>query len=249
MQAGDVAGRLALGPLAVIRRTDYEGRALMSEFTPTLEREEPVKPLSPLYRHARYVFGFYVGVQALFALFLLVMALIFYRATNGSYISQALADGLDLIGLLVGLSYFVVLIWSIVLVLRFTYRAMKNLRLLGEQTDISPSMAVVWYFVPFALFYFPFKGMREIWLRSRKRAGLEDESSGHLGGWWVTWIVGGLLGNLTLRLVGFGDDASLEMLAFTNVIDATGSLIHIVSALFLLRILGEIASAQGQEVQ
>ncbi|MCR9127917.1 MAG: DUF4328 domain-containing protein [Alphaproteobacteria bacterium] len=221
----------------------------MTDTAPTSPGLKRARPLAPLFRHARLAFRIYVGVQAAFCIFLILMAVVFSRAADGVYISPGTARELDLIGLVVGVSYLAVLIWTIVLVLRFTFRAMANLRGRGEDTEMSPTMAVVWYFIPFALLYFPFKGMQEIWRKSRARIGQPDPASGHLGAWWATWLVGGLLGNITLRLVGFGGDASLEMLALSNWIDAAGSLIHIASALLLLRILSEITTAQDQEIQ
>lgn len=220
----------------------------MSENPPSSPAGQTPRPLIGLFKHARTVLRVYVGVQAVFAAHLIVMGVIFIRAADGRYITPDLAEGLDLIGLGVAIAYFVALIWSIVLVLRFTFRSMKNLRLRGEETQMSPTMAVVWYFIPFALFYFPFKGMQEIWRRSHARVGQTGKSAAHLGAWWLTWIAGGLLGNITLRLVGLGEDASLEMLALTNSIDALGSLIHIASALLLTRIMGEVAQAQHQDI-
>lgn len=209
---------------------------------------QPPRALAPLVRHSRAVFRVYVGAQIAMSLFAAVMAVIFLRAADSRYISEAFATGLDIAGAGSAILYLVVLIWTIVLVLRFTFRAMKNLRLRGEATSMSPTMAVVWYFIPFALLFMPYQGMKEIWVKSRARAQLDTENARHLLSWWLTWIVGGVLGNVTFRMVGFGDDASLEMLAASNGIDAVSGLIHVVSALLLLRIMTEVSTAQDQEL-
>jgi len=221
----------------------------MSETDETPQSAHAGQPLGGVCRHGRLALRVFVGAQLVYCAFLVVMAMVFSRAADGAYISRGMAEELDLIGLIVSLAYLAVFIWSAVLVLRFTFRAMKNLRLRGEDTDMSPTMAVVWYFIPVAFLYLPFKGMEEIWRTSHARVGLEAGRGLHLGVWWAAWIGSGIVGNLTLFIVGFDGDASAQALALNSGIEASAGLILIVSALFLVRILGEVATVQDQELQ
>lgn len=75
------------------------------------------------------------------------------------------------------------------LVCRFTFRAMKNLYTAGSRTpEMSPTGAVLWYFVPFANLVLPSLGMSQIHHASIEETGRLNQSR-LVSWWWATWIL------------------------------------------------------------
>ena len=136
-----------------------------------------------------------------------------------------------------------VFIASVVAVCIWLHRAHTNLRDYGYEVEYTPGWAVGWYFIPIANLFKPFQAMRELWTASH---GVGDrfggEAPGNLGLWWGTWIVGNILGNVSMRLSLMGDGSNMQV-AFALAI--VSSACGIVSAWVLLQIVKAVTQAQA----
>jgi hypothetical protein len=146
-------------------------------------------------------------------------------------------------------------IWIVTLglLLLWMHRAVANLvawKIKG--LSYSPGWAVGWWFIPVANVYKPFAAMIEVWQASNPAAGIENWSGSRkntaLIVWWIC-LMGGLI------LYQFGHFAlSSTILDVTNPVHSLvmpegplrgriGGMLIVVSAAFVLRILGAFALA------
>ena len=141
------------------------------------------------------------------------------------------------------LSTSLVFVVSIILVAMWIHRAHANLHeagLPGLQT--SPGWAVGWYFVPIANLFKPFQSMRELWRESHQTAdSFSSDAPGTLTLWWGLWIVGNILGNVSLRLGMMGDGSNLQ---FATILGIGSSICTIGAAWQLIQIISAITAAQ-----
>lgn len=217
----------------------------MAETTPTAAGDavQQPRPLTGLFKHARLAILGYCVASGLTIVGMLAGAGAMHAIMAGSDVPYGVLTSIDRTNQIFAIAYLATFLWSIVLICRFTYRAMNNLRLSGEDTDMSPGWAVGWYFIPFAMLWMPYKGMSEIWDRSNLRAG-RDVSGKHLGWWWAFWVAGSLLSNLSIRLFGFMGGSTVSELAASYWMDAASNALLMVSGLLLLRVLTEVTGAQ-----
>ena len=156
--------------------------------------------------------------------------------------------------LLVGLSYVLFLlslVVSIVVVSMWIYRAHANLRDAGiDGLEFTPGWAVGWYFIPFANLFKPFQAMRELWAASHAESGsFNTEAPPEVRNWWICWIGGNILSNVSSRI---GDGTDPTAYAMANVLGAVASAIVVGAAVLLIKLMREITAAQtsgGTSVQ
>jgi len=146
-----------------------------------------------------------------------------------------------------GIGYTIAFIASVVFVCLWTYRAMKNLHLIGsEDAEMSPGWAVGWYFIPFASLWMPLKGMNQIWRGSHREAKLPHDLPAQIAIWWVIWVVTNIAANISIRLGGW--DGSGEEYQASLYIDLATTLPSIVCALLLIWICKRVTEVQAQWV-
>lgn len=144
-----------------------------------------------------------------------------------------------------GILQVVTLFASYILVSMWTYRAMKNLHIIGDtNAEMSPGWAVGWYFIPFANLWKPFEGMLQIWRGSHHQAGESEKVPAYVGWWWATWLIGNFLSNIAVRLGGFmGDGADYDTSLWFY---GASSLVAVVCTLLLLKTAGQVTRMQAQ---
>jgi hypothetical protein len=131
----------------------------------------------------------------------------------------------------------------VVVIARWIFRAAWNLRHLGaKRLDISPGMAVGWYFVPFANLVFPFKAMKEIWLASHDPARWREGSVGLLTLWWTLWLGSNIVGNIAWRMAMGAD--TLESMRLAEQVALLQSLLSVPLSLVFIRIVRTVGAAQ-----
>ncbi|MEM6556080.1 MAG: DUF4328 domain-containing protein [Pseudomonadota bacterium] len=137
-----------------------------------------------------------------------------------------------------------VLFWfCVLLVSRFTYRAMKNLYTVGSSfPEMSPGWAVGWYFIPIANLWQPAKGMSQIYHGSHHSIGEPVPSESRIALWWTCWILTNILANISVRTAGGFSNMTPGIVSFS--FDAASSLTGALSAVFLLRLMTPIARRQ-----
>lgn len=143
----------------------------------------------------------------------------------------------------VGLLQFAGLVFSVIFVSMWTYRAMKNLHIAGaQQVSMSPGWAVGWHFIPFANLWKPFEGILQIWRGSMAEAGRPEKVPAHVGWWWATWILSNFLANIAMRLSGFLEEGP----AYDEglIVSVLSSVVAVVCTVLLLRVTRDITEAQ-----
>ena len=127
------------------------------------------------------------------------------------------------------------------------YRASRNLHSLGALNQtVSPTAAVLWWFVPIACFYKPYQAMNEIWKGSTPRSKYdwplpwrETATPPLLRFWWATWIVAFGIALYRLWAAGSGNIDSIDDLLFNNyLLIGSHCLMLVASTLFYLVVRG-----------
>lgn len=208
---------------------------------------KPAQPLMQIAKHASVAIWAYVAVSVLYIISDLVtvgfLAHIKSGAANDDLAEQAaLVDGFAGAA---GLLHVAIYIWSAVVIGRWMFFAMRNLRALGVQTSISPGWAVGWFFVPIANLWKPYQAMAQIWRGSH---GENDANAGPVyqivGWWWAAWLVSGFALTTATRM-SLRADASIDSLMASHVLAAVGLGISIGSAVLILLIIKRVAWAQS----
>ena len=126
------------------------------------------------------------------------------------------------------------------------YRASANARAIDPDPErIAPGWAIGWFCIPIANLWMPFRAIKQCWNSSMHGPGaLARAAPGFFALWWAAWILADVLSGISYRLSSAPDPASqLSSLR----LDAAGSVVVIVSALCWIRILQDIAAAQGDQ--
>lgn len=94
---------------------------------------------------------------------------------------------------MLGYIHIALLILSVIVWLAWTWRAYRNLQLVGSrQTDTSPGWAVGYWFIPIINLFKPFQITKELWSRSAQgnHSGLNRDKpdASLVGFWWIVWI-------------------------------------------------------------
>lgn len=211
-----------------------------SDSSPTGTQPQP-RPLLPLAKPLRLGLRIFaasaVGTAATNAAIILFLTMA-WSGQIGDSMLDPLGFGLDLAALVFIVVFLISYIFCVVMTCRWTFRAMKNLTLVGLAGTTSPGWAVGWYFIPFANLWMPFKATQDIWHGSLGG----DTSTRLLGVWWALWIIANIVSNGANRV--FGLEPELNVLRLSLGIDAVTSLMLAVAAFALGRIVVRVADAQ-----
>jgi hypothetical protein len=175
------------------------------------------------------------------------------QAFSGSFESDAELDrqatAVDAFTQYASLAYVTVFAWSAIVIGRWTYRAMKNLRSMGYETTVSPGWAVGWHFIPIALLWMPFRGMAQIWRGSVHGAPIgEAKLPSSMRIWWACWLFGNWasFGAFRTQETGLASE-NFELVQAAMSVGILGSGLHIVSALLLLGVMKKVSRAQSEQ--
>ena len=147
--------------------------------------------------------------------------------------------------ILIGLLVMVLAVALIIMICRWIFRAGWNVRHLGaKRLEISPGMAVGWYFVPFANLVMPFRAMREIWLASHDPLSWREASVPLITGWWVLWLVAGVVNNIAFRAALSAE--TLQQLNTTEMISIGGYVLSMGASLLFMRVVQGVQRAQDR---
>jgi Domain of unknown function (DUF4328) len=150
----------------------------------------------------------------------------------------------DLRQVAIALPKLFIYLTTVVLFSMWIHRAYRNLPALGaSRLEYTPGWAVGWFFVPFANLFYPYRVVKEIWIKSDPEvddteASLWQSASAPplLAWWWAAWIISNIVDNAIFRLNADAEKpAALLLLAqaelAANALDATAALL----ALFVVR--------------
>ncbi|AWW30593.1 DUF4328 domain-containing protein [Echinicola strongylocentroti] len=138
---------------------------------------------------------------------------------------------------------------SVIVFLNWFRRAYFNLHLLmSERLEFSEGWAVGAWFVPLINLYRPYRIMMELfdetesYLRRKKVKFDAPYQEGLVISWWITWILGGLIGRISWRVYANADtiDEFVEM----TIIDMITSGIIMVSGLLVTKLIKDYSQLE-----
>lgn len=211
------------------------------------------EPLGGIVRHAQAVVIVFVLVSAVAIVSDFASIGFIDQAFNGSFESEAELDSqataVDAFTQYAAVAYLIVFAWSAIVIGRWTYRAMKNLRGMGYETTVSPGWSVGWHFIPIALLWMPFRGMAQIWRGSIHGVPTgEAKLPASMRLWWAAWLFGNWFSFGAFRTQESGlATENFELVQAAMGIGILGSGLHIVSALLLLGLMKKVSRAQSEQ--
>lgn len=211
------------------------------------------EPLLGIFKHAQAAVSVFVAVSAIAIVSDFASISFIDQAFSGTFESQAELDSqaatVDAFTQYAAVAYLIVFAWTAIVVGRWTYRAMKNLRGMGYETTVSPAWAVGWHFIPIALLWMPFRGMAQIWRGSIHGAPIgEAKLPASMRLWWACWLFGNWFsfGAFRAQETGLATE-NFELVQAAMGIGILGSGLHIVSAFLLLGLMQKISRAHGDQ--
>ncbi|MEL6723667.1 MAG: DUF4328 domain-containing protein [Pseudomonadota bacterium] len=143
-----------------------------------------------------------------------------------------LLGGVDLV---YRLSYIVCIILSSWLL----FRATRNLQSVAPGRLVTtPHWAWLWFFIPVANFYKPYKAVAEIDRETRRAIGVSQQQSPLLMTWWVCFILSIFLGATNIQL------PLANLTQILMVLDVISGILGIVAAVLFFRITRELSELQ-----
>jgi hypothetical protein len=126
------------------------------------------------------------------------------------------------------------------------YRAYRALTETGSQaTDRSPAWAVGCWFIPLLNLLHPFRITRELWHRSANQnadSTVPSDSPPLIAGWWLLYLVGGLVGRIAARQSG----ETLEALISATRWSMLSSLVSLISAALAFLLVRTLKQMQAR---
>lgn len=173
--------------------------------------------------------------------------IISYFTTTEASLTQF--SPVDVVTLLLGISWLIIYITTVVHFCKWMCRANKNVRGFGayDLTD-SPGWAAGWFFIPIANLYKPYKAMSEI-----ARASISPQSwrnvttPGIVVGWWVMWIISTMAGNASTRM-GFqaGLKGSLSLVQSAYLVDILANITMMIAGILAIKVITSIQQNQDK---
>ena len=187
-----------------------------------------------LFKAMRLTLVLYICAE-LFLISALGLALFRPNTLPNSILTVSSAE--DVYASMIGIGFLLFAIVSMFFVMRFTYRAMRNLHTINSPAaKTSPFWSVGYYFIPIANFFMPAIAMSRIYHGTHEAVGGTSRHKSPIGFWWAPW----LLIDVPEAIADLAGYAGIG--AF--ILYATSSLLGIIAALMLIRIGERIAVRQ-----
>ena len=140
--------------------------------------------------------------------------------------------------------YWATFIPVVVAFLTWLHRASSNLRYLGVEQKYSPRAGAVWWFVPIANLWMPYRVVREVWHGSRR---YPERTHPLFTLWWWLWCIGGFLSLNILRgnVLPLTSPPSPAVL-FVAVLP---HLLLLATTCFLYQIVGRVTDHQESKIK
>jgi hypothetical protein len=213
-------------------------------------------------RQTRSLWG---GLRVLLILTLLLQLLLClpsaYELTRGPLTADSMQE--DLTGIAValgsglgGVLWLIIFILTVIYTCRITFRMMKNLDVMeapGER--MSPTMAVVWYFIPFANLIMPFRGVRQIWKGTFELSSEPGPDDGVVTIWWVLWVLSNIAATWSFRMSmeagGMSEygPTDVELYNMSLYVGIASNLLGAAASWFMIQTLGPPARAQDEIIR
>jgi hypothetical protein len=121
---------------------------------------------------------------------------------EGRYVDDFAVQGLAVIGIAQALLYLAGGVqWAL-----WLRGAILRLRAAGRTLQVTPGMAIAWYFIPFANLFMPLKVMQELWRASSDAEDWQHAPVSRLVNvWWPLFIGGNLVTGIGVALSAGGE--------------------------------------------
>lgn len=140
--------------------------------------------------------------------------------------------------------YFIILIVTSFMVLRWIYRTNAIAQTFSDDMTISPGWNVGWFFVPIGNLWKPFRALREAWHASTYLTISETPDVPHImRWWWALWLVYGILNNASVRLTFRISTVSDAILV--GLIDIATTLVALPLGWCLIRVVRKFSTMQS----
>ena len=154
-----------------------------------------------------------------------------YSITQSNNIPYAIFD----------IIYYIVTFASSILFLWWIYRANKNIHIFGAKDIYSPTMSVIWFFIPFINILYGYRIAKQIWTASDTSITLMDgkewknyyHSLKIVKIWWILTIL--------INILLFMSSYSLGYISILIVI------LSIISTILYIKIIKQVAKWQDQK--
>lgn len=154
------------------------------------------KPAGTLARAAAWLIGISAALHAvdlLWSFYGIGLVSDLENTTEQELLRFDAVFGLVALGILASFLAAAVAYWA------WSRRLVANVpALAGGEPNHSPNSAVWWWFIPFANFVKPYQIIADVW--RRLATTLHGERANLVVAWWVTYIVGNIVGTIYARL-------------------------------------------------
>jgi heme/copper-type cytochrome/quinol oxidase subunit 2 len=167
--------------------------------------------------------------------------------------------------LIISIITLVVIILIVIFELWWYYRANKNIHSFGANEVISSRMAVIWWFIPIANLWKPYRVTQQIWKASNPEVKLiqgtewkKDPDPKIIFIWWILVIVSGIGSSVFGNIAEVGNfqmsydeseqrEQSRLALLYESLITIPFIIIFIISTILFIRIIKQISKWQEQK--
>lgn len=163
--------------------------------------------------------------------------------------SSAEAESNDIRQQVAGLLYLSAFIVTGIVFLKWTHRANLNCHGFGALgMEFTPGWSIGYYFIPIMNLYRPYLAMKEIGKVSSNPIDWENESGGHvLGWWWALWLLSGVIGQVSFRLSMRAD--TVESLQVSTAVSIISWIADLPLNIIALSLVSTIFTRQEQLVR
>jgi hypothetical protein len=152
----------------------------------------------------------------------------------------------DLATGLIALVYLTAMIVSGFLSLKWIYRTNRNAHSFARGLSVSPPWSIGWFFVPIALLWKPYEGVKETWQASLSPSGWRTANRPeYMPWWWGLFLLGNFIGNGSARLL-FPD--TVGELQLSTALDVVTSLLDIPINLLFARLVKDLSELQTTRI-
>ena len=245
---------LAASTTELAKHFDETGGPTPETVQATMAHDAKIKAKHAPPGKTKSVKGFHQWLQASLILFIIATALLtltefntlsfFSDINNDNFVNEtAIEQKAILVDLLTGVAalfYLVTFVSCVFAYCFFFQRAQTNLLSMRVPTaTVRPYETWVWYFVPFANLFKPIGPFNEVQTASHESAGKSALGSGIVTVWWLTWLLGNIISNISARMPQ-DDIPSMSRSLYVAII---ASACIIISAFLLLRMVKSIGTA------
>jgi len=159
---------------------------------------------------------------------------------NGVHVSDTSITANDTREMIVGLLYTVGYICTIVFFIRWFRRAYFNLHMRSKNLKYTEGWAAGAWFIPIYNWFAPYNIFKDLFNESNRilqAKGITPPASlpiNLLNSYWVFWVVGNIIANVSFRM---SRNEDLDSLIHATLIDLVSTLLIIVSGVLLITII------------